>query len=220
LHLGVNTASPVPTVPPIFRWRAPDGSEVVVMYQDSYGGTDFPAGDDVGISFAHTADNIGPQSVAQTVEVLRHLHHANPGAEITASTLDAFGALMWDRRDTFPVVTEEIGDSWIHGAASDPIKLAQFRALQRLYDGFAENLTPERHAFGRGLTMVAEHTWGVDIKTYLRDVGAWDRDDFERARADDYRFQYAEQSWQEQRDYHLAAISHLSVEDAAAAAEK
>src|SRR5690606_8691237 len=203
-----------PAVPPIFRWQAPDGSELVVMYQDSYGGTDFPAGD-IGISFAHTADNIGPQSVAQTVEVLRHLHHANPDAEITASTLDAFGALIWERRDTFPVVTEEIGDSWIHGAASDPIKLAQFRALQRLYDGFAENLTPERRAFGRGLTMVAEHTWGVDIKTYLRDTTAWDRTDFERARASDYRFAYTEQSWQEQRDYLTAALSHLAADDAA-----
>jgi hypothetical protein len=27
--------------------------------------------------------------------------------------------------------------------------------------------------------MVAEHTWGVDIKTYLRDDTAWDRPDFE-----------------------------------------
>ncbi|HLV83922.1 MAG TPA: DUF5054 domain-containing protein, partial [Devosia sp.] len=73
LHLGVNTASPVPDVPPIFRWRAPDQSEVVVMYQASYGATDFPAGPDIGLSFAHTNDNIGPQSVGQTVEALRHL---------------------------------------------------------------------------------------------------------------------------------------------------
>ena len=216
LHLGVNTASPVPDVPPIFRWRAPDGSEVVVMYQNSYGGTDFPAGSDVGISFAHTNDNIGPQSVAQTVEVLRHLHHANPDAEITASTLDAFGALMWGRREALPVVTEEIGDSWIHGAASDPIKLASFKSMQRLYDSFADDLTPERRAFGRGLTLVAEHTWGVDIKTFLRDTAAWDRRDFEAARATDYRFRYSEQSWQEQRDYISAAMSHLSADDAAA----
>ncbi|RYE52522.1 MAG: DUF5054 domain-containing protein, partial [Hyphomicrobiales bacterium] len=39
LHLGVNTASPVPDVPPIFRWRAPQGEEIVVMYQASYGAT-------------------------------------------------------------------------------------------------------------------------------------------------------------------------------------
>lgn len=217
LHLGVNTASPVPEVPPIFRWQAPSGDEVVVMYQGSYGATDFPAGDDIGLSFAHTNDNIGPQSVGQTVEALRHIGHEFPDAVIKASTLDAFGAAMWERRDTFPVVRQEIGDSWIHGAGTDPEKLAYFRALQRLYDGWAEELTPERQRFGRGLTMVAEHTWGVDIKTYLRDETAWDRDDFEAARRSDYRFAYAEQSWAEQRGYLSTAMDELGPADRGAA---
>lgn len=217
LHLGVNTASPVPDVPPIFRWRAPDGSEVLVMYQASYGETDFPAGGDVGLSFAHTNDNIGPQSVGQTVEAVRALGHAQPRAEIVASTLDAFGAAMWERRESFPVVTQEIGDSWIHGAGSDPGKIARFRALQRLYDGFEAELTPERLAFGRGLAMVAEHTWGVDIKTYLRDEKAWDRPAFEAARKSDYRFAYSEQSWAEQRTYLDEAVAALAPEDRALA---
>lgn len=217
LHLGVNTASPVPDVPPIFRWRAPDGSEVVVMYQGSYGATDFPAGADVGLSFAHTNDNIGPQSVGQTVEALRALRHANPGARIMASTLDRFGELMWARRGDFPVVEGEIGDSWIHGAATDPQKLARFRALQRLYDGWEAELTPARRAFGRGLAMVAEHTWGVDIKTYLRDETAWDRADFEAARKSDYRFAYAEASWAEQRAYIETSIEPLDAADREAA---
>jgi len=217
LHLGVNTASPVPEVPPIFRWQAPSGEEVVVMYQGSYGATDFPAGGDVGLSFAHTNDNIGPQSVGQTVEALRHMHHAYPDAEIKASTLDAFGAEMWARRESFPVITQEIGDSWIHGAGTDPEKLGQFRALSRLYDGWAENASAERRAFGRGLTMVAEHTWGVDIKTYLRDEKAWDRGAFEAARQSDYRFAYTEQSWAEQRKYITSALEHLNAADRAAA---
>lgn len=216
LHLGVNTASPVPDVPPIFRWRAPDGSEVVVMYQGSYGATDFPSGLDTGLSFAHTNDNLGPQSVGQTVEALRALQHQYPGAEITASTLDAFGAEMWLRREEFPVLEQEIGDSWIHGAASDPQKLAQFRALQRFHEGF-DTLTPQRAAFARGLTLVAEHTWGVDIKTYLRDEVAWDRSDFDVARRTDYRFAYAEQSWAEQRNYIATALDALESQDRLAA---
>jgi hypothetical protein len=215
LHLGVNTASPVPDVPPIFRWRAPDGEEIVVMYQASYGATDFPAGPEIGLSFAHTNDNIGPQSVGQTVEALRHIRHENPDAVVTASTLDAFGAEMWKRRADFPVVTEEIGDSWIHGTATDPHKLARFRALQRLYDGW--ELTETRRAFGRGLTQVAEHTWGVDIKTYLRDDKAWDRADFDAARKSDYRFAYSEQSWAEQRAYIDTALAELETADRQAA---
>jgi len=214
LHLGVNTASPVPDVPDIFRWRAPGGEEVVVMYQNSYGKTQFPPGSEVGISFAHTSDNIGPQSVGQTVEVQRTMAHAHPDAMVKASTLDAFGAAMWARREDFPVVEVEIGDSWIHGAGSDPIKLARFNALQRLYDAFdSEGQTPQRRAFGRGLTMVAEHTWGVDIKTYLRDETAWDRPDFEARRKSDYKFAYTEASWAEQRGYLDKAVEALADED-------
>ena len=41
--------------------------------------------------------------------------------------------------------------------------------MQRFYDGF-EDITPERLALGRDLAMVAEHTWGVDLKTYLREI--------------------------------------------------
>ena len=216
LHLGVNTASPVPEVPPIFRWRAPDESEIVVMYQASYGETDFPAGPDVGLSFAHTNDNVGPQSVPQTIGVISAMRDAYPDAEINASTLDAFGAEMWARREKFPIVTQEVGDSWIHGTASDPLKLAQFRALQRLYDGY-DVATPERQAFGRGLTLVAEHTWGVDIKTHLQDETAWDRPAFETARASDKRFAYTEQSWAEQRGYITTALDALGPEDRAAA---
>src|SRR6185436_17475502 len=57
LHLGVNAASPVPQVPDVFRWRAPDGSEVIVMYQPSYGETHFPPHMEDGLGFAHTNDN-------------------------------------------------------------------------------------------------------------------------------------------------------------------
>ncbi len=217
LHLGVNSASPGPEVPPIFRWRAPDGSEVVVMYQGDYGLTDFPAGPEVGLSFAHTSDNAGPQDVRHAVEDHRILRRAMPeGTVIRASTLDAFGAEMWARREGFPVVTQEIGDSWIHGAGSDPVKLARFRALQRVFDGFGAQ-TPARLAFGRGLAMVAEHTWGVDIKSYLRDQGAWDRADFEALRARDHRFAYTEASWAEQRAYLDQAVAALASGDRAAA---
>jgi len=218
LHLGVNTASPPPDVPDVFRWRAPSGEEIVVMYQKSYGATHFPLGFGEGLSFAHTSDNIGPQSVPQTSEALREIAAHNPGARLRAATLDDYGALLWDRRAEFPVVDIELGDSWIHGSASDPVKTARYRALQRVYDGFeAEGLNPQRLAFGRGLTMVAEHTCGVDIKSYLRDDRAWDRPDFEAARAGDYRFAYTEASWAEQRAYLDEALAQLAPADRATA---
>jgi hypothetical protein len=214
LHLGVNSASPPPDVPDVFRWRAPDGSEIVVLYQKSYGETSFPEGFDEGLGFAHTNDNMGPQSVPQTADAWRELERHNPGTEIVASTLDAYGEILWARREQFPVVDIELGDNWIHGAGTDPDKIKRFLHLQRLYDGFAKDtLTPSRLAFGRGLTMVAEHTWGVDIKSYLRDDQAWDRPAFEAARAADYRFQYSEASWAEQRAYLDAAVAELEPSD-------
>lgn len=218
LHIGVNTASPPPDVPEVFRWRGNAGEEVVVMYQKSYGATHFPGGFSEGLSFAHTNDNMGPQSVPQTADVYREMARHYPDAEVRAATLEGYGALLWARREEFPVVDLELGDSWIHGSASDPAKTARFLALQRVYDRFAaEGLTPERQAFGRGLTMVAEHTCGVDIKSYLRDEAAWDREDFEAARKTDCRFAYTEASWTEQRGYLEAAVAQLAGADRGAA---
>ncbi|TAV74643.1 DUF5054 domain-containing protein [Rhizobium leguminosarum] len=218
LHLGVNTASPPPDVPDIFRWRAPSGEEVVVMYQRSYGETCFPDGFEDGLSFAHTNDNMGPQSVPQTAEAYRELRAREPDALIRAATLEDYGAILWSERESFPVVELELGDSWIHGSGSDPVKTARFLALQRLYDRFAaDGLDARRLAFGRGLAMVAEHTCGVDIKSYLRDDKAWSRADFEAARRSDYRFAYTEASWDEQRAYLDQAVSQLDQTDRKAA---
>jgi hypothetical protein len=218
LHIGVNTASPPPDVPDVFRWRAPEGEEVVVMSQKSYGATHFPQGFEAGLSFAHTNDNMGPQSVPQTAEVYREMARHHPDAEVRAGTLEEYGAILWTRRAEFPVVEVELGDSWIFGSASDPTKTARFLALQRLYEQFAEEgLTAERRAFGRELTMVAEHTCGVDIKSFLRDETAWDRAEFETARRRDYRFAYSEASWTEQRGYLERALAELSGPDRVAA---
>jgi hypothetical protein len=215
LHLGVNAASPVPEVPDVFRWRTPDGEEILVMYQTSYGATHFPAGFDEGLSFAHTNDNIGPQSAHQTVEAYSQIRRQNPGAVIKPAILDDYAKILWARREEFPVVEIELGDSWIHGAASDPQKIRRYLALQRLYDRFAAQgkLSGERLAFGRQLAMVAEHTWGVDIKSFLRDESAWDRLAFEALRKSDYRFAFTEASWNEQRAYLDEAVKQLDGDD-------
>ena len=216
LHLGVNGASPPPDVPELFRWRAPSGEELVVMYQRSYGATHFPEGFAEGIGFAHTSDNLGPQRVPQVADVYRELSRSAPDAEASASTLDAYGEIVWTRRAELPVVEFERGDSWIYGSAADPDKTRRLLALQRLYDRFAaKGLTPARRAFGRGLALVAEHTCGVDIKSYLRDETAWDRGMFEAMRRTDYRFAYTEASWAEQHAYFAAAIAELDPADRA-----
>ena len=75
LHLGVNPASSVPDVPPLFRWKAPDGQEIVVMYNGDYG--EFTEIGDTGAAlyFAHTGDNRGPQSAEEIRRLYKDIHH-------------------------------------------------------------------------------------------------------------------------------------------------
>lgn len=218
LHIGVNSASTPPDVPPVFRWRASSGEEIVVMYQADYGATYCPDGMDEGIGFAHTMDNMGPQSISQVIESHRLMKLDNPHARIIASTLTEFGNALWDHRENIPIVTQEIGDSWIHGVGTDPRKISRFMGLRRLFDSWAhQGIGPERARMGSKLCMVAEHTWGVDIKTFLRDETAWDRKDFEAARQSDPRFALSEHSWHEQEEWIDDAIAALDKKDRAEA---
>ncbi|GAA1788624.1 DUF5054 domain-containing protein [Agromyces lapidis] len=194
LHLGVNGASAVPEVPEFFVWRAPDGSEVVVNYAQSYGATELgvavvPGGTDA-LHLAHTGDNFGPPPVEEVEALFAELQAAYPGARVIASTLDAFSREAVAARANLPVVEQEIGDSWIHGVASDPVQTARLRALLRLRtewlsSGTLVPGTEECDAFSDGLLLVPEHTWGEDLKTYLPDYVNYEKADFQRARAAD-----------------------------------
>lgn len=54
------------------------------------------------------------------------------GARIKASTFDEFAAeLETVPEDRLPIITSEMGDTWVHGVASDPTKVAFTRAAQR-----------------------------------------------------------------------------------------
>jgi hypothetical protein len=194
LHLGVNAASAVPDVPEFFIWRAPDGSEVVVNYARSYGATELGVavapGTTAALHLAHTGDNHGPPAVEEVEALFSRLRSEYPTARIVASTLDAFAADVLAARTGLPVVDAEIGDSWIHGVASDPVLTARLRALLRLRtewlrSGALVAGSPECDAFSDGLLLVPEHTWGKDLKTYLPDYVNYEKADFRRARAID-----------------------------------
>lgn len=190
LHLGVNASSHVPHVPQLFLWRNQDGTEIVVQYSKDYGDTIQVEGLEDILYFAHTHDNHGPSSVEQIEQEFKKLEEIYPNASIQASTLDQFADKVWAIRHTLPVVDEEIGDSWIHGSSTDPFKLAAYRELLRLKnkwlaEGSLSTMDDEYQTFLDELIMVAEHTWGVDIKRYLADYAHYDKEDFKRARQQD-----------------------------------
>ena len=201
LHIGVNPATPVPPVPPVFRWKR-DESEITVIYQGNYGeAAEF---DDFYLYFAHTNDNCGPQSPEEIVAIYDKIKTQYPDSSVRAATLDDVAALLADKAD-LPVIESEIGDTWIHGAATDPQKLSRYRALlRRLDEQKAQDVDVSDH-----LLLVPEHTWGLDIKTYFHN-----ETDFTVLEMESCREQRArvEASWQEQRDYVKAAEAAFGIE--------
>lgn len=235
LHLGVNPASTKPNVPEVFVWRAADGSEIVVNYASDYGKPLEIEGLEDVLYFAHTGDNHGPSDIEAVRDLFVRLQLEYPGAEITASTLDVFAEKLVALKDRLPVIREEIGDSWIHGVASDPLKIARYRELLRLRDKWVASgaLDPESDAYSlfcNRLMLIPEHTWGLDEKIYLGDYSAYAAADFAAARENEniqeavYKFSYLqyakpdrtfrffESSWQEQREYIDQALSALPQE--------
>ncbi|WP_052488027.1 DUF5054 domain-containing protein [Gordoniibacillus kamchatkensis] len=236
LHLGVNPASKVPSVPGLFVWKAKDGSELIVNYADNYGKSlEFEGLRDV-LVFAHTGDNSGPPSLEAIKKEFARLAEQYPGASIQASTLDAYAENVIAIKHRLPVVHEEIGDSWIHGIATDPWKVARYRELLRLRKRWLEVGEPwqteECEQFSNYLLLIAEHTWGLNLQKYLPDYRNYSRSMFDSARQANLipqeavpakyqylrinppevqrSYQFFESSWREQREYVQKAVDALS----------
>lgn len=208
LHIGVNPASTVPSVPPIFRWKADNGDVINVMYQGAYG--DFCEIGDTGtaVYFAHTGDNQGVQSPDVIIDLFKELQEKIPGAEIIAGDLNDLALEVRKIEETLPVITEEIGDSWIHGVGTDPKKVSVFKGLQRLYSELPD--VEDKEILARGLIMIPEHTWGLNIHVNLGDHEHYDKQDFNEFRKIAPNFKRLEESWKEQRNYLYDAVDNLS----------
>jgi hypothetical protein len=158
-------------------------------------------------------DNMGPQSVEQVADVYREIRAALPGSHVFASTLSAFAQHLESVRAALPVITDEIGDTWIHGVGSDPVKVSRFRELLRLREewikaGRASYADRRFVNFNRRLLLVPEHTWGMDEKTWLNDHENYSREDFQAAR-NQAHFKRFESSWVEKRAYIQQAVNAL-----------
>lgn len=189
LHIGVNGASAMPEVPPCFLWRC-GANEVIVVYSGDYGGSFESELTDSVLYFDHTLDNHGASNAASVRAHFEKIQKQYPGAQVTAGRLDDFAELLWQVKDRLPVVTAEIGDTWIHGAASDPYKTAGLRTLIHLKNSWLADGRLSRTdgcyaQLADNLLCVAEHTWGMDMKTYFADYEHYLRPDFERARQKD-----------------------------------
>ncbi|MGL5021273.1 MAG: DUF5054 domain-containing protein [Mycoplasmatales bacterium] len=188
-HVGMNGVSKIPSVPDNFLWKH-NNSEVVVSYSKGYGDLVEVEGIEEKMCFMHTHDNSGPQNYEKVIEEVNKIKKMYPDYEVFASTMDAFAKVVWENRNLLKVVTEEIGDTWIHGIGSDPKNMSDYYKLMNLQEKWINNgqlcvNSSEYFDFNEQLMLVPEHTWGMDIKRYFSDYKNYSKDDFQDARKKD-----------------------------------
>jgi len=219
ISVGVNAASTPPKVPKVFIWRdEKEKAEVYGLYHPfGYGGYSRAEAVIVpGLSHAlvydWNGDNAGPYTAEQYIQHFEAIQKEFPHAQVIASTFETFTQHLSAYAHELPVITGEIGDTWIYGCPSDARKLAALRAFNRVWDAYVGGDPDKmRHALNfdkvfanatRLMLKLGEHTWGKDVKTYLKDNTNWANDAFELARTvGPNRTQYndLEESWWEQR---------------------
>lgn len=227
INVGVNTASAYPLVPKAFVWSdAASATDVMAMWHPrGYGGYSVDEAVivptlDHALVTDWNGDNAGPFDAITYVQHFDAIQKEFPNAQIVASTFDNFTQHLEAVRSFLPVVTSEIGDTWIYGCPSDPHKLATLRAMNRAWQTYLQGggqrdpvyLNATRLALKNG-----EHTWGKDVKSNLKDNAHWANVDFDWARTtgpDRSQYSILEQSWWEQRawgiTYPLEALSDAS----------
>ncbi|WP_158648280.1 DUF5054 domain-containing protein, partial [Candidatus Symbiothrix dinenymphae] len=214
LHIGLNYCAPIPSVPTFCRWRNTDGKEIVLMYQNSYGETSvLPDGKTV-VSINFTHDNRGPHTLQQVKSIYSKLREQYPNARVFGSTLSAVAEDLSSMTAQMPVLTSEIGDTWIFGYASSPVMMSRFRALSRLYAEWLQTGKLDKNSdmaidYAVKLGMVAEHTWGYSWIPLQN----WDKYDVDIFNASRHLpgFKIMEKSWKEKADMVDNAIAILPI---------
>ena len=107
-------------------------------------------------------------------------------------------------RGSLPVITQEMGDTWIYGPASDPGKVARYRELCRLRgewlaDGRFHAGDAVDMAFTSRLILMPEHNWGLSTGQYLKNPGIYTPEQVRAARLEKPEFQKMDDEWTAKR---------------------
>ena len=123
----------------MFLWKQGGKAKLSSFYSGDYGGAFESELTGSVLYFDHTLDNHGASGAKAVRARFESIQQKYPGAQVTAGRLDDFAEIIWRVKDQLPVVTAEIGDTWIHGAASDPYKTAGLRTLIRIENKWLAN---------------------------------------------------------------------------------
>eukprot|EP00041_Stephanoeca_diplocostata_P034253 m.1154078 g.1154078 ORF g.1154078 m.1154078 type:complete len:814 (-) comp24488_c0_seq7:2031-4472(-) len=193
LSFGSGTPPGKPDTPALFLWRdTASGSEVVATWETGYGNDHvvFVLPNGVAMAVCWEGDNMGPPDLTFVNSTIDYLEQNFRGATVKASTMDAFftEANKAENKARLPVITQDIGDGWIYGVPSDPLKNAQFRAAARirracLDEGSCDSASAAIKALDTLLVKIPEHTWGVAQGWFLPDYENYTNVKFDAARA-------------------------------------
>lgn len=239
ISVGVNGGSAPPAVPlnSLFWWQDPSSQKKLLAVWHPGGYSGFPVdsaaeclsspGLNHVLCCAWKGDNEGPHSPDEVVAIFDAVQRQFPmvlRGKIVASDFDAFMREVLEANKAgklyLPVIEQEIGDTWIHGIATDPVRTSDYRSLLRSWkkevDLFAASPkcddTNACH-WQRFLTLLAkvpEHTWGTDTKQYPGDYIKWKNSDFHEALcSNDSSFTAAVESWRLQREYNDRALQSI-----------
>ncbi len=209
LHLGKNQASTAPDVPTLFWWQDKFGNRILTMYNKNYGSDILPPKDwkyPVWLALCHTYDNAGVQ---EDDYVLGVRDFCGEKYDFATGTLDDFARelLKCDLSD-IPVISGELGDTWIHGVGSLPKAVSAFRrsrkefyALEEYAEKLGADISRERDEFYKTALVFCEHTFGANILKYLGQQRAFDKNGFALERENRAAYVILEDSWKEQEAY-------------------
>jgi hypothetical protein len=212
LDIGVNGASTPAELPAFFTWKESGGASLVVMYHAGYGSVARVPGSDLAIAIVVRGDNKGPHTLEEITKTYADLGAQFPNAQITPTNLTEIANSIEPYRNALPFITQEIGDTWIYGVSSDPLKLARFREVARLRrawlaQGKSRAGDATDIALLRRLLLEVEHTWGRDTKPWLDFDHYTSRDLSEMVNTKNYQVMQA--SWTEKRQNLFDAIATL-----------
>src|SRR6201999_1799443 len=139
LDIGVNDASTPAVLPPPFRWQDQAKAQLVVSYHRHYGTIQIVPGSDLAYAIVMADDNVGPHSPEEIAASYLNLRAQFPNAEIHATDLTHIADAVEPHKEALPLITQEIGDTWIHGIGSDPLKVARYREVCSLRRGWIES---------------------------------------------------------------------------------
>lgn len=183
--------------------------------QQGYGGYSVSeavevAGLDHVMVTAWNGDNQGPSTSAELVKQFKAIAKEFPGAAVFASSFDNFTSLLDAVNESIPVLTQEIGDTWIYGTPSDPVKQATMRASMRAWSQYNAAGGAKDAVYlnaTRLLVKSIEHTWGDHVELGAWQLASsWTNTQFESDRHSSTHeasqtFQFLESTWWEQRQF-------------------